>query len=297
MTARDAQPFAIIEAGNLLGECALWDCAAQALWWTDIEASRLHRYDWATRACEVFDTPERLGSFALTTQPGVLIAAFETGVAAYVPHTQSIRWLARPLQRGSGIRFNDGRTDRSGRFWVGTMGERSLTGAAGTLYSFDVKQGFRSHVHDIGIVNGICFSADAQRCYWADSACATIYCCNFDFVSGTMAPSRVFATVAGGAAPDGANVDSSSRVWSAEWGGSRVVCYSQEGLIVRQISLPVSQPTCIAFGGPDMNLLFVTSARAELSPAELERQPLAGNVLVYEVGTTGMADARFELPG
>jgi L-arabinonolactonase len=296
MNTMKAQPVAVIESGDLLGEGVLWDADTQSLWWTDIAGRRLHLLDWTTRNHRIFDTPERLGSFALTDREGVLLAAFETGIARYAPDSRQLDWLDRPLQLGSGIRFNDGRTDRSGRFWAGTMRERgAATTANGILYSFDLQHGLRAHVHDVQISNSICFSPDGRQSYWADSARRRIYTAALDSAAGSLGPVSVFADTTPGASPDGANFDASGRIWSAQWGGSRVVCYSPEGDIERALPLPVSQPTCIAFGGPDMNLLFVTSARDELSDAELAQQPLAGHLFVYQTDVRGVSDARFIL--
>ncbi len=292
----NAQPAAIIESGDLLGEGVLWDADTQSLWWTDIEGRRLHHLDWTTRDHRIFETPERLCSFALTDRESVLLAAFETGIARFAPGSQQLRWLDRPLQPGSGIRFNDGRTDRSGRFWTGTMRERgAATLASGSLYSFDLRQGLRAHAQDIEISNSICFSPDGMQSYWADSARHRIYTAALDSTAGSLGSVGAFADTAPGSSPDGANVDATGRIWNAQWGGSRVVCYSPGGDIERELLLPVSQPTCIAFGGPDMNLLFVTSARDELSDAELAAQPLAGHLFVYETDVRGLSDARFIL--
>jgi L-arabinonolactonase len=293
-----AQPICVIESRDLLGEGVLWDAASQSLWWTDIVGRRLHHLDWTTRAHRIFETPERLCSFALTDHDGVLLAAFETGIARYTPDTQQLRWLARPLPPGGGVRCNDGRCDRSGRFWVATMRERGAANAGnGSLYSFDLQHGLRAHVHDIGIGNGICFSPDGTRYYWADSSLGRIYTAALDMTAGILGAVSTFADAAHGASPDGANVDAEGRIWSAQWGGSRVLCYSPQGAVERELLLPVSQPTCIAFGGPQMDLLFVTSARDELSAAELVQQPLAGNMFVYQTDVRGVADARFILGG
>lgn len=288
-------PIRVIDAGDQLGEGILWDAEAQALWWTDIERCVLHRYDWASAAHERFATPERLCSFALSDQADQVLAAFETGLARFHPRSGALHWLVRPLQAGAGLRFNDGRCDRSGRFWVASMNEHEPGARQGLLYSYDAVNGLQAHVGDLAIGNGIAFSPEGRRCYWADSTAATIYCADYDAHALRLGGTRVFARTSPGVSPDGATVDASGCLWSAQWGGARVQSFAPDGAPLRAIALPVSQPTCVAFGGPAMDLLFVTSARVELDQRELEQQPSAGNVFIYQMDVSGIADARFPL--
>src|SRR5271154_3181257 len=117
---RSVQPVDIIEVGAALGEGILWDARRQRLWWTDIDARRIHRYDWAARALATFETPDRVGSIGLVAGRDSLIVAFAPGIALYTPETTAVEWLARPAEDMGGLRFNDGKVDRAGRFWSGT---------------------------------------------------------------------------------------------------------------------------------------------------------------------------------
>ncbi len=282
----------VIPVRNTLGEGVLWDGLKQRLWWTDIQEKRLHRYDPATKHVETLDTPERLGSFGFVRDGGRLIAAFESGIALYDPDTGEIEWLFHPAPREAGVRFNDGRVDRQGRFWAGTMVEGG-PGRNGKLYCVDRLGRVQRRADGIGISNGIAWSPDSTRFYFADSTLGTIFAYRFDAASGAIAGRRVFAKTPEGASPDGANVDCDGFLWSAQWGASRVVRYAPDGSVDGEIAVPALQPTCIAFGGANLDLLFVTSAREGLNSGTLMAQPDAGSIFVFKVSTPGLPDGRF----
>jgi sugar lactone lactonase YvrE len=282
-----------IPVRNTLGEGVTWDTETQRLWWTDIHARQLFRYDPVRRGIDTFETPERLGSFGLVAGSTKLIAAFESGVGFYQPGARDIEWLARPRFGATGLRFNDGRVDRQGRFWAGTMTEDLTDAPTAALYRVDADGTASVHVTGVSISNGICWSPDSRKFYFADSPLRTIFEYEFDAEAGQISNRRVFAHTPEGAYPDGANVDREGYLWSAHWGAGRVVRYAPDGVIDMFIEMPVSQPTCVAFGGPDLDLLFVTSGRDGLSADSLLRQPSAGAVFVYKVPVSGLSDGRY----
>jgi len=287
------KPVDIIPAQNTLGEGVSWHHETQTLWWTDIQARKLWRYDFARKATESFETPERLTSFGFIGAGETLVAAFESGIGLYKPGKPGISWLHRPQFDVPGLRFNDGRVDRQGRFWAGTMVEAAGGPKAGTLHSIGSDGGIRTHADGISISNGICWSPDSRRFYFADSPTRTIYVYDFDPNSGSISNRQVFARTPEGAYPDGANVDAGGFLWSAHWGAGRLVRFAPDGAIDSTIEVPTDQPTCVAFGGPDLDLMFVTSARDGLSAEALARQPHAGDVFVYKVSVPGLTDGRF----
>jgi sugar lactone lactonase YvrE len=289
------KPAAIFASRNILGEGILWDSRRQRLCWTDIQGHELYRYNWAAGEMEVFDTPERIGSFGLIADDDRLITAFSSGIALYDAPTGTIEWLARPEEIVAGIRFNDGRVDRRGRFWSGTMVEDEECPAKGCLYSMDSRNGLRRHVRDVRISNGICTSPDGKRLYFADSPTRTIFVYELNEPQGVLGPQRVFATTPAGAVPDGATVDVDGCLWSAHWGGGCLVRYTPEGRIDRTIAIPASQPTCACFAGPNLDVLCVTSAREGLSESTLHSEPHAGAVFLYRAGIQGLPEPEYQL--
>ncbi len=283
----------VVPVQNILGEGPLWSVCDARLWWTDIQGRRLYRYDPVTRTLDEIATPERLCSFAFVAGSDRLIAAFESGLALYDPANGALRWLYR-LERGTApIRFNDGRTDRQGRFWAGTMVEGGGPEPLGRLHCLDRKGRVTRQPDLVFISNALCTSPDGSRLYFADSPRRTIFVYDLDRISGVLSGRRRFVETPQGAFPDGANVDREGFVWNAHWGAGRVVRYDPDGCIDRMVDVPASQPSCIAFGGPEMNLLFVTSARDGLKDDILLSQPDAGNLFVYRTDITGLPDADF----
>ncbi len=290
------QPIATIKVANSLGECILWDDKTQTVWWTDIEGRLLHSFDWQRQLLCRFPLPERLGSFGLVAGEPLLIGAFESGFSLFHPEKGLVDRVIRPEGLTSATRMNDGRVDRQGRFWAGSMVESPMGPAAGFLYS--VQDGdIRTRECNVGIANGICWSPDNSTFYFADSAQHVIWRYSFDPHSGAISRSGVFARTVAPACPDGAAVDSEGYIWSAQWGGGCVIRYAPDGQIERVLQLPITQPTCVAFGGGNLNLLFVTSARIGLSRDALAAQTGAGDVFVYNVGVRGLPENRFKLGG
>jgi len=299
-----------LKVENILGEGVLWHPRQGSLWWTDISACRLYCYEPGTDRLDSWQTPERLSAFGFIepkkakagtaaegTTPQTLIAAFDKGFALYTPASGEYHWLAQPELHLPRNRFNDGRVDRQGRFWAGTMvedGDPLAAGEAGSLYGYSGASGLQHQLKGIGISNGLCWSLDGRTAYLADSARRIYYAYDFDPPSGSFSNRRVFARAPAGVAPDGACVDAEDHVWNAHYGGGRVVCYAPDGDILRQLDLPVSQPTCVAFGGPELSWLCVTTAREGLSEAQLAREPEAGNLLIYQTQTRGLPPDFFQ---
>lgn len=285
-----------LAVANQLGEGVIWHPLTQSLWWTDIEACQLYRYALAEDALQSWPVPERIGSFGFTDKPGLLVVAFASGFALFDHTNGHIQWLAQPEQQRPANRLNDGRVDRQGRFWAGGMvehpeHEQDSQGAG--LYCLDTAGQVQQHLDGIRISNGLCWSPEADILYHADSARRVITAYPFNAAKGSLGAPRLFATTPEGIHPDGATIDSAGNLWSAQWGGSRVVCYDRQGQITGVLKLPVSQTSCVAFAGPELNLLCVTTARTGLSEAQLLAEPGAGDLFIYEVEAHGLPEARF----
>ena len=204
-------------------------------------------------------------------------------------------WLKYPEGLGRGIRFNDGKVDRQGRFWAGAMIEDRdpVLYREGNLYSIDGTNRLCKHESGIGISNGLCWSPESDHLYFADSSRRIIYNYEFNTGSGTIDNRKIFVMTENGAFPDGADIDCDGCLWSAHWGSGQVVRYTPAGKTDIVLDLPVSQPTCVTFGGPDLKLLFVTSATEGLENAKLCNQPNAGDVFVFQAEISGLPASRF----
>jgi sugar lactone lactonase YvrE len=284
----------IIDTRNILGEGPHWNAADGRLWWTDIQARQLFRLDPRTRAIDMIDMPERVGSFTFCEgKNDTLLVAFETGLGFYHLASGRVEWLARP-ELGSGRRFNDGRVDRQGRFWVATMVEdqaRAARGSAG-LFCLDLDGRFAQHEAGVQIGNGLCFNPAGDILYFADSVARTIHAYDLLAQTGQISGRRLFAQVAHGH-PDGAAIDSAGHMWSARWGAGCVVRHAPDGSIAHSLAVPVAQPTCVVFGGADLRLIFVTSAQDGQDPAARAADPKAGALLMYESDIAGLPERRY----
>ena len=285
-----------LPVANQLGECPLWHPRLQQLYWTDIPAKKLYRYVPASGQLEVFDTPDQLASFGFIEGSDWLICGFAGGIARFEPVSGAVEWLYQ-LPDTRELRLNDGRVDREGRFWVGAMIENAQHRAKrgyphARLYCCRGDGSASEHLGDIGISNSLCWSPDGTRMYFADSPRGEICSYVFDPELGLPGERQLFARVPEGIHPDGATVDTDGCLWSSHWGGSRLVRYLPTGEIAGSFPLPVSQPTCAAFGGESFDYLFVTSARCGLSEAQLDAE--AGNLLIFRVdGARGLAETFF----
>jgi len=286
-------PIDIFRVANILGEGILWDWRRQLLCWTDIQGRRLYRHDWQHQTLKVFDTPERVGSFGLIAGSERLIAAFAGGIALYDLERQSVDWLTLPETLDGGLRFNDGRVDRRGRFWTGTMVEGAQSDARASLYSVAGMGPVKCQLRGISISNGLCHSPDGTRLYFADSPTRTIFEYELHEPEGILGPPRVFALTPDGAYPDGAAVDVDGCVWSAHWGAGCVVRYTPDGRIDRTVQVPTRQPTCVCFAGPDLDVLCVTSAHEGLDDAIRNAEPHAGDVFLYRAGVQGLPESEY----
>ena len=278
---------------DVLGESPVWDERAQCLYWVDIRRPAIRRLYPASGVIDTWPMPDLVGSIALTDEERLLVA-LPNFVALFDPLSGSLEAFAHPPHQVPGHRFNDGRCDRQGRFWVGSM--HNLTRApVGVLYKLEGRGELEAMQGGICIPNSLAFSPDGRTMYFADSLRYTLFAYDYDPATGCMGQQRVFATTEPPGFPDGSTVDAEGCVWNAQFDAWRVVRYAPDGRIDRVIEMPVQRPTSCAFGGADLATLYITTASQKLSPAELQAQPLAGALLALDVGVRGLVEPRFAL--
>jgi L-arabinonolactonase len=284
-----------IPCANILGEGIQWNHREQAVWWVDIKSNKIFRYHLASKHLQQWATPEPVGCFTFSENDERILLALASGFAWFDKDTGDVEWLARPEAHFVGNRLNDGRVDRQGRFWAGSIVEQKNTPeqSAG-LFCLDATANTSQHLTGLTISNSLCWSLDAKKLYHADSPTHQIKVYDFDATTGTLSNGKVFVQTLDSVEPDGSTIDADGYLWNAEWGGSRLVRYTPEGVEDFVLNTLVSQPTCMAFGGDEMNLLFVTSARIGLSDEALAAQPEAGNVFIYRTNFKGVNECWYK---
>ncbi|WP_227494145.1 SMP-30/gluconolactonase/LRE family protein [Ramlibacter pallidus] len=286
-----------VDARATLGECPLWCERSASLWWTDIQSCTLSRWRPADGSLRHWTLPDRVGSFAFCAGDDRLLLGLATGIALFHPETQALSPIV-PLDAppAEGLRINDGRCDREGRFVFGMFN----TAEAPVGHFYRVHGDLRIErlpLPPAGVANSIAFSPDGRTMYYADSPTRTIFRADYA-ADGRVGAPRVFVTLAASEGyPDGSTVDANGGLWNAQWEGGCVVRYDSEGRETARIALPATRPTCPAFGGTTLDTLYVTSARIGLRPEALAQQPAAGGVLEMQPGWHGLPESRFVLAG
>lgn len=287
----------VVEARNTLGEGPIWDAEEQALYWLDITERIIHRYEPGSGAIRRWRTPSEVGSIALRRNGDGMVGGFRSGIGFFSPQSEKLEITHAPEAALAENRFNDGKCDPQGRFWCGSIHEvsdPSLRKPIAAVYRLDADGSLTRIRTGVRTSNGFAWSPDGATMYFTDTPSLQILAFDYDSKTGNMGNERVFATLPRGAGrPDGATVDTEGCLWSAHFDGWRVTRYSPKGEILRVVDLPVANVTSCAFGGPDLDTLYITTAREDLSAQELLEQPLAGALFAIEPGVRGMPAQRF----
>ena len=278
-------------SNDILGEGPVWSPEEQALYWIDIKKPCLQRWHPGSGDHRVWPLPAEIGSYALRENGGAILA-MQNGFSFFDFDAGHVDHLADPEAHLSRTRFNDGKCDRRGRFWAGTMDNDEVDFSMGSLYRMDADQAVTRIRGDVGISNGLGWSPDNKTMYYADSPAKCIYAYDYDIDTGRPTNERILLYVDKGV-PDGLTVDSEGYIWNAQWGAWRVVRYAPDGSVDFILEMPVEKPTSCMFGGPDLKDLYVTSASIHLSEEDRAKQPHAGCVFVARSDTPGIPEPRF----
>ncbi|MDQ0473966.1 SMP-30/gluconolactonase/LRE family protein [Labrys wisconsinensis] len=284
----------VVDAKAILGEGTFWDTREQVLWWIDIWAPAIHRFDPATREDRVFPAPEYLGCLA-TRAKGGLVVTMASGFHFFDPVAGRFDPIADPEAGMPETRFNDGKTDRQGRFWSGTMFEaEGPPRRIGSLYRLDPDLSVHRIVEGIGCSNGLAWSPDSRTMYYSDSHTTLVWAFDFDPATGAAENRRVFTDVAEtGGIVDGATVDVEGCYWATIPVTSKICRYDPAGRLMRTILLPTDLPTCVGFGGKDLDVLYCTSAVLRRPAAKIRGAALAGGLFAVDAGVRGLPEAPF----
>jgi L-arabinonolactonase len=279
----------VLDIKNALGEGPVWHPEEQALYWVDINAGCFFRFDPPSGRHERFDVGLPVGCLGFRAVGG-LVMATQKGFALWDFETQTPRFVAGSDPGRPDTRFNDGAVDPQGRFWAGTIGPEGTC----NLYRLDPDLTVYTMETGITVSNGIGWSPDQRTLYFTDSPRKVIYAYDFDPATGEIGNRRRFISTPDEAGvPDGLAVDSEGFIWSARWDGWKITRYDPDGRAEREMRMPVQRPTSCAFGGPELDELYITSASTGLETAARERQLLAGGVFRLRAEVKGLPEPKF----
>jgi sugar lactone lactonase YvrE len=281
----------VLHTRSHLGESPIWDGQDQRLWWIDIYRPTLNSFDPASGRNRAIALDQSIHAFALRRRGGV-VASLQRGLGFVDPVSGLAEVFADPLGQAP-VRFNDGKCDRHGRFWTGSMATDWVT-PLGALYRLDPDRAVTPVDRGFRLANGLGWSPDGTKMYFTDFGRGTIFVYDFDADAGTVANRRPLIVLPEAEGrPDGMMVDAEGNLWVALWDGWALARYDRSGRRIARIPLPVQRPTSCAFGGPDLSTLYVTSATMDLDPAALGAQPEAGALFAIATDARGLVEPRF----
>lgn len=288
----------LVDAKALVGEGPCWDDREHVLYWVDISAYRIHRYDPVEGSNRTLELDAYVGSVVVRERGG-LLAATQKGLHEVDFAAGTWRTVAdMPRREPPGHTFNDGKCDPAGRFWIGTMAAEGTPDSFkpdGTLYMVDETGSLTPRLSRLTIPNGMAWSADSKTMYLIDSVSRQVAAWDYDLQTGTIRNKRTVVAIAeADGLPDGMTIDEEGMIWVAHWGGSRVTRWNPaSGRMIGAIDVPARQTTSCAFGGKDLDTLYITSAREGLSEEELQRYPYSGGLFGIKPGVRGTPSARY----
>ena len=277
-----------------LGETPLWCEQTASLLWIDIDRALLHRLHPASGRRDSFQFAVRtLGGLALRREPGSVVLALETSLHIFDLGSGRLSRLAEIEPVSLDTRLNDGRCDAQGNLWIGSM-DNGLAAPSGSFYRVGADGRVTRQFGDVIVSNTVAIAPDQRTLYFSDTRRYLTWAFDLNPADGTLSNRRIFVDHrANSERPDGACVDREGALWVAIFAGGRVDRYSTTGQRLRSIPLPVTNPTCVCLGGPDLRTLFITTARKFLSAERLAQEPLAGSVLAIDVEVPGLPEQRF----
>lgn len=282
----------VVKQASELGECPVWSVREQVLYWADILGRKLHRLDPSNGSVTSLTLPEELGCYGLRRQGGFIVA-LRSGIYLLGEDGVLGQKLADNPSGAEHSRFNDGRVDPWGRFWAGTIWQpRDHNGAL--LVRVDECLNVQLMAGNVMVSNGLAFTPDRSWMYHSDTPNHVLYRYPLDALGqpGPRQTVRKFEQGVGGR-PDGAAFDSEGCYWSAQFDGGRILRLAPDGTQIDEIRVPTKWPTMIAFGGPDLRTLYITSSRENRTAQELTDWPLSGFVFSVELNVAGCPEPLF----
>ena len=277
-----------------LGEGAFWNHITQTFYWIDIEGKKLHIFDPAQKSNQSFNMPSRIGTVVPTNGDEALVA-LEDGIHIINTKTGALSMFAEIESNVSDNRMNDGKCDPSGRLWAGTM-HMPQTSANGKVYMIRSNGLYQAMIDSVTISNGIVWTKDAKTMYYIDTPTGYVRAYDFDNATGAITNERKVIEVPSEVGfPDGMAIDNEDKLWIGLWNGNKVARYDPlSGKMMASIEVPAHNVTACAFGGPNLDTLYITTARVDMTKQELDSLPLSGSVFKAVPGVKGVASSQFK---
>ena len=281
------QASLVLNAKATLGEGAIWHPIEERLYWVDIERHELHLFNPITKQDEVWPVGARIGTVVPIVGGGALVA-LQNGIHRINTATGELDCITNPIGAAD-IRFNDGKCDPAGRFWVGTMALDSREGAA-VLYRMDRDGSIHQILDNLSVSNGLVWTADKRTMYFIDTPTRKVQKFAFDNETGSISKqSDVIRIPESEGKPDGMTIDAEGNLWIALYGGGAVGCWHPEtGEMLQKVTVPAPHTTSCAFGGEDLATLYITSARDGMAEDQLKKYPESGGIFAVKPGVKGV---------
>ncbi|MBL6446339.1 SMP-30/gluconolactonase/LRE family protein [Fulvivirga sp. 29W222] len=279
-----------------LGEGAIWNQKSAVYHWLDIEKGEVFTFDPQLDQIKIIDVGQRVGTIVPSSKDDIVLVALQNGIYKLNLETEELQLMEKAPFDPEVIRFNDGKCDPAGRFWVGSMALSEESNAA-ALYSFDGDSSIIQKLDSITISNGICWSADKKTMYYIDTPTQAVKAFDYNNETGAIENGRIIIKIEEeNAFPDGMTIDSEGKLWIALWGGSSVVRYDPDnGQLLTRIPVPAKNVTSCAFGGSNLDTLLITTASIGMNDKEKSKYSKAGAVFATVPGVKGVGANFFEI--
>ncbi|MDQ3393779.1 MAG: SMP-30/gluconolactonase/LRE family protein [Bacteroidota bacterium] len=278
----------VLDAQAILGEGSFWNYRTQTLWWVDIEGKQLHVFDPKNKENRSYDLGSRVGT-VVPSEKGGAVVALQNGIHHLNLESGSLQLLCNPIKKIPNIRFNDGKCDPAGRFWVGTM-KLDESEKEASLYKIDLEGKVTEVLSAVTISNGIIWARDKKTMYYTDTPTQNVVAYDFDNAKGTLSNERVVVEIPENlGSPDGMTIDAEGMIWVALFGGYAVVRWNPEnGKLLQKIDIPAPNVTSCAFGGSKLDTLYITTGREGLDDDQLKEFPNSGGLFSVKPGVNGV---------
>lgn len=277
----------VLDTKSMLGEGSIWHPKENKLYWVDIDGKLLHIYDPVTGKDKELPVGSRIGTVVPVKNGGALVA-LQNGIHKIDTKTGKLSFISAPFT-DTALRFNDGKCDPSGRFWVGTLALDSRRRGA-VLYRMDGDKNVHVMLDSVSISNGIVWTKDKKTMYYNDTPTGTVQAFDYDDKTGDITNRRVVIKIPrGGGGPDGMTIDSEDKLWIALWGSGTVCRYDPlTGEKLQTIKVPAPNVSSCAFGGKNLETLYITTARVWVNGEKLKQFPLSGGLFAVKPGVKGV---------